>query len=167
MQESEIATNQQPPAAAEGFSSQRDPAYHVPMSAIRTSILLAIVAGSVALTGCVERTIRITSEPSGALVYLNDIEIGRTPCRTEFLHYGTYDVRLSLDGYESIMTSRTADTPVGEIPPIDLAAEVLPVQFRNFIDWHFTLSPTVPGDVGLIDRANTLRMRLDDDASQE
>lgn len=66
-------------------------------------IHLAALGAAVSLAGCVERTISITSDPSGALVFLNDEEIGRTPCEASFLHYGTYDVRIVKDGYEPYM----------------------------------------------------------------
>lgn len=46
------------------------------------------------LAGCIERTITVTSKPAGALVYLNDEEIGRTPVTVPFTFYGVYDVRL-------------------------------------------------------------------------
>lgn len=56
-------------------------------------VLGCMVAGF----GCVERTITITSEPSGALVHLNDEEVGRTPLTVPFTFYGVYDVRLEMD----------------------------------------------------------------------
>ena len=55
-----------------------------------------------------ERVIEITSEPAGAVVWLNDRELGRTPVQTEFLFFGVYDVRLALEGYEPVVTSREA-----------------------------------------------------------
>jgi hypothetical protein len=64
------------------------------MSLIRRFALLAAALGSASLLGCVERTISITSEPRGALVYLNDEEVGRTPVSVPFTYYGVYDVRL-------------------------------------------------------------------------
>ncbi len=50
------------------------------------------------LAGCVERLITVHSSPAGALVYLNDEEIGRTPVSVPFKYYGTYDVRLEHEG---------------------------------------------------------------------
>ena len=57
------------------------------------SFVLVLMA-MVSLTGCIERTISITSEPSGALVHLNDDEVGRTPLTVPFTFYGVYDVRV-------------------------------------------------------------------------
>lgn len=69
-------------------------------SARLTFFLVALIAmlPAVFSSGCVRRTITITSEPSGALVHLNDTEIGRTPVTVGFTHYGVYDVRLSHEG---------------------------------------------------------------------
>src|SRR5688500_18580755 len=54
--------------------------------------------------GCVVREMVIDSEPRGALVYLNDQEIGRTPLTKEFTWYGTYDAVVRLEGYETLKT---------------------------------------------------------------
>jgi hypothetical protein len=64
------------------------------MISLRRFALLTTALGSTGLLGCVERTISITSEPEGALVYLNDEEVGRTPVSVPFTFYGVYDVRL-------------------------------------------------------------------------
>ena len=50
------------------------------------------------LCGCQQRTIRVTSEPSGAVAYLNDVEVGRTPVEVDFTWFGTYEVRLEKEG---------------------------------------------------------------------
>ena len=106
---------------------------------------LAIVAASV-LTGCMTRTsdrrIVVTSEPSGARVWLNDVEIGRTPTEASFKFYGTYDLQLRLDGYEPIHEGRTAHAPLHEQPGLDLIAAAWPTRPRHQITWHFDLEPS-------------------------
>ena len=62
-------------------------------------VALAVLAG---LTGCVRRTIRITTEPPHALVYLNDQEIGRSAVTTDFIWYGDYDVIVRKEGYKTL-----------------------------------------------------------------
>lgn len=59
---------------------------------------LVTVAAALSLTGCIERLITVTSQPAGALVYLNDEEVGRTPVTVPFRFYGVYDVRLEHEG---------------------------------------------------------------------
>lgn len=120
------------------------------------SIAIAALAG--ALGGCVERELRITSDPSGASVVLNHREVGVTPCTVEFTHYGTFDVELRLDGYTTWIGERTADTPAWDMPGPDVLAQVAPIPFRSIIDWHFTLEPlTGQESEGLTDRAKGMR----------
>jgi PEGA domain len=109
----------------------------------RAGLAGAVLAGACALClgGCLKRTIAVTTEPPGALVWLNDVEVGRTPLETDFTFYGTYDVRIRREGYEPISTSAKARPPVQELPGIDLAAEALPVQLHNVVRWHWTLTP--------------------------
>ena len=126
--------------------------------------ITAVVLATLAASGCVERQIRVTSDPPGALVWLNDREVGRTPVETRFTFHGDYDVRVELDGYEPIQTELRAKAPVYEWPGIDLVATVLPVQFDNTIAWHFDLEPSLerslPADAfeaELLARARELR----------
>lgn len=127
-----------------------------------TWIGLGAAVACALLIGCVQRTVRITSEPSGSLVYLNDEEVGRTPLTTPFTFYGTYDVRLQQDGYQTLWTQQKAVAPWWESPGPDLFAEMIPdnkVQLR----WHFQLS-VVPDqqEQQLIERAQELRARVSD-----
>ena len=75
----------------------------------RTARSVLLVLPIVLLGGCVKRTIMVTSDPEGALVWLNEREVGRTPVEVEFLYYGTYDVRLVKDGYEPLLTKGEAE----------------------------------------------------------
>jgi len=93
--------------------------------------------------GCVQRTISVTSQPSGALVYLNDEEVGRTPVKVPFRYYGAYDVRLEAEGYQPLWTSAQAKAPWWEYPGPDLVAEAVPKGKSN-IAWHFEMAPAQP-----------------------
>lgn len=107
--------------------------------------------------GCVRRTIAITSTPSDALVYVNDREIGRTPCEIEFLFYGEYDVRLKRDGYESVVGSGTASAPIWDFIGADLVAEMAPVSLESRVAWHFDLIVSNDSHLELLERARALR----------
>lgn len=132
----------------------------------RASLLIALPL--LALAGCVERRIEITSEPSGALVWLNDQQVGRTPTQATFLYHGVYDVRLELSGYEPLRTEAEAKAPLYENAPLDLVAEALPMRINNIQRWHFVLEPslesTLPKDQlegDLLTRAAAMRTELD------
>jgi hypothetical protein len=136
---------------------------------------LLIAAPLVLLTGCVERLITVTSEPPGAVVWLNDVEIGRTPVQTEFTFYGTYDVRLRLEGYEPLHTSRHASSPIYDYPGLDLIAEAIPTTIESRIEWHFELTPLPERAEGadraalnqeLIQRAREVRGQLSEPAKK-
>lgn len=127
---------------------------------MRPAILLGLAAAMGSLAGCVERTITITSEPPGALVMLNDREIGRTPVDVEFVYYGTYDVRLLKEGYEPLLTTGDASAPLWDWPGPDLAAELLPVELHSNIRWHYELDPVRDEADPLIERGRELREKL-------
>ena len=118
------------------------------------------------LPGCLKRTIHVTSEPPGALVWLNDVEVGRTPLETDFTFYGEYSVRLRKEGYEPLVTTRKAKTPPYEWPVADLAAEAWPQQITTDIRWHFELVPAAErtnpeaAREGVLQRAAETRDRL-------
>jgi len=123
------------------------------------SILLAAVS-----VGCVEQTMTLTSNPPGALVYMNDQEIGRTPVVREFTWYGTYDVQLRKEGFETINTKTRVTARGWNWVPFDLIAEILPVTFRDRQSFSYTLRPasTQPADPdAIMKRAVRLRDALE------
>jgi hypothetical protein len=118
---------------------------------LRSAAVLVALSSALLLGGCQQRSITITSQPEGALVWLNDVEVGRTPVEVDFKWYGVYDVRLAKEGYEPVLTSREAVAPVHEWPGLDLITAPLPLKDR--IAWHFDLSPTAES----IDKASAER----------
>ena len=82
--------------------------------------------------GCVERTVTIKSDPDGALVFLNDQEIGRAPVKVNFTWYGDYDIILRKKGYETLKTNRRIEAPWYQWPGIDFVAEcMIPTTIRD------------------------------------
>jgi len=132
------------------------------MSLVRFHVLLLFAVAAL-MGGCVEREITITSEPSGALVHLNDQEVGRTPVDVPFTFYGTYDVRLEKEGYEPLWTQKQARTPWWEYPGPDLVAEAIP-GMRSNPTWRFELDNATPPEKRdpkeLLENAQELRQRL-------
>jgi hypothetical protein len=126
-------------------------------SARNAALLAAVALTSLTSVGCVRRVLTMTSDPSGATVWLNDREIGRTPCEAEFTYYGTYDVRLALDGYEPLDTSAEAVAPAWDYLGPDLIAEALPARLTSENRWHFTLTPVSNDHASLLERAKAMR----------
>ncbi|QNN24985.1 PEGA domain-containing protein [Planctomycetales bacterium ZRK34] len=124
----------------------------------RGLIMVMCVSAVAMLGGCIQRTITIESNPPGALVHLNDVEVGRTPVTVPFTFYGVYDVRLQHDGYQTLNTSTKAQTPWWENPGPDLVAEALPGEQHVDLKWHYELQPAEAVDEDLlIDHAKQLR----------
>lgn len=117
-------------------------------------------AAMVLLPGCVRRTIFITSEPEGALVYLNDTEVGRTPVEVDFLYYGDYDVRLVHPDRESLLTMGKARAPWWDTIGLDLIAEAAPGEPHARIHWHYELPEKRDDPAALLERARSLRERV-------
>lgn len=133
---------------------------------MRRAAPVALVVAVSLLPACAERRIRVTSEPPGARVWLNDEQIGRTPAEARFTFYGHYDLRLELDGHEPYHARHTAEAPFHEYPGPDLVAAAVPARIRHTVEWHVDLTPTPEssGDpemvrLELIDRAGSLRER--------
>jgi hypothetical protein len=115
------------------------------------------------LGGCVERTLTIDSDPPGALVYLNDQEVGRTPLKREFTWYGWYDVAVRMEGYKTLKTSSAVIAPPWMWVPFDLAAELLPFPVKDRHRLHYTLTPETEEDVDpqtIIARGQALKGKL-------
>ena len=113
------------------------------------------------LVGCVQRRLTITSEPSGALVYLNDQEAGRTPFTTDIRWYGDHDVVVRKDGYDTLVTHANVKAPWWQYPPIDLVAEIMPWQPTDQQSLHFALTPhpaETPGSI--IERGLEMKREL-------
>lgn len=108
----------------------------------------------------------ITTEPDGALVWMNGREVGTTPVEVEIVYYGDYDVQVVRDGYETLSTSAKANPPIWDMPGLDLVSEVLPADLESRTRWHFDLVPETQNDADVMKRAEALRARLTEDPDE-
>ena len=51
----------------------------LPFNPARAVVAFALAGAALLSGGCLERTIKVTTEPEGAVVWINDVEVGRTP----------------------------------------------------------------------------------------
>src|SRR5580704_15408296 len=97
----------------------------------RLAVALAIVL-TASQAGCVERRMIVRTNPPGALLYVDDYEVGITPCATSFIYYGTRKIRLVKDGYETLVINQPIPAPWYEYFPADFVAEnVVPGHIRD------------------------------------
>lgn len=110
---------------------------------LRAAMIVAgCTLGLSQLTACVRRTVAITSEPAGATVTVNDVQVGRTPCEFDFTFHGVYDVLFEKPGHEPLRKPMRASAPLSEYPPVDLGALAWPGGVHTKHRWHVTLLPS-------------------------
>jgi hypothetical protein len=110
--------------------------------AARRAIMMALLACLAFFPGCVNRRLTIISDPPGATVYIDDHEIGTTPCSTSYIYYGTHKVVLVKDGYEIRTVLHEIPTPWYEYFPADFVAEnVVPWEIRDERTVEYKLAP--------------------------
>jgi hypothetical protein len=120
------------------------------------SLLLMISAG-----GCVRRSLTVRSQPPGALVYLNGVEVGRTPVTRDFLWYGVYNVELRREGYETLKMRGKVIAPWWQWVPIDLVAELLPLHDRRELAYSMRpISEAAVDPKVMLQRAEAMRPKL-------
>lgn len=129
------------------------------------NLFILMVAGLIAaaiLGGCVERRLTINTEPEGALVILNDEEIGTSPVTVSFEWYGDYDVAIRKEGFETLKTHRKLKGPWYDKFPYDLFVQLLnPKRIVDSYEWTFTLAPQKqPTREELIRNAQELKKQL-------
>jgi len=112
------------------------------------------------LCGCVEREMKITTVPAGALVIVSDREVGRTPLTLPFTWYGDYDVQVRMEGYKTLRTHAEISPPWYEVPPLDLLSHMAPWTYRDrrFLHYKLEKRPEV-SDEQLIKQAEEMRLR--------
>ena len=123
-------------------------------------LVLAVV---VLASGCVERKLTIISEPTEAVVWLNDEEVGVTPVTVGFNWYGDYSVRIEKPGYAILNTHRELERPLHDRFPFDFFAEVCwPQKITDEYTWTFELTSYQPASTEeLIKSAQQMQQRAD------
>jgi hypothetical protein len=101
---------------------------------------IVIMVMCIAVSGCVDRKLTIKTEPAGAVVLLNDEEIGESPVTVSFNWYGDYNVTLSKEGYETLKTHRKLGAPWYDYFPFDFFVNNLnPKRIVDSYEWTFRL----------------------------
>ena len=123
--------------------------------AVSFAFALICLCGS----GCVRRRLTIRTNPPGALVHVDDYEIGTTPISTNFTYYGQRKIRLVKDGYETKTVLQPLPPPWYQFFPFDFVTEnLIPGEFRDHRTLTYNLQPqvVVPTEA-VLERAEQLR----------
>ena len=109
---------------------------------VRRCATLALVPLVLSTSGCVYRRLTIRSNPPGAIVEVNGKRIGTTPASMDFTYYGTYDIKLTKPGFQTLAVKQPVAPPWYQIPPLDAVSDnLLPVQVTNRHDFLWNLTP--------------------------
>ena len=112
-------------------------------SLMRVTVCL-IAVGCLLQTGCVRRRLMVRSNPPGAMVYVDNQPIGTTPCATDFVYYGTREIRLVKAGYETLTVNQPLPAPWYQIPPLDFVSEnIVPRKIQDYRTASFNMVPQV------------------------
>jgi hypothetical protein len=125
----------------------------------RLILLLFLAALCIGASGCVRRRLTVRTNPPGAQVFVDDQEIGTTPCSSSFVYYGTRKITILKDGYRTETIFQKIPPPWYQLPGIDFVAENLnPRETRDerIVDVQLVPEELVPQQK-LIDRAQMLR----------
>jgi len=110
-------------------------------------------------TGCVSRRLTIRTNPPGALVKLNGKRLGFSPVSSNFTYYGTYEIELTKDGYETETILQKISPPWYQRFPLDFVSDNFAFDHRT--DRHEFTWPLRPKNIAptdnLIERGNQLR----------
>jgi len=99
---------------------------------LRCCVFALVAVAYVSANGCVRRRMTINSNPAGAVVYVDDRDIGKTPVSTPFTYYGTREIQLVKDGYETLTVQQRFPPQWYQIPPLDFFSENLwPWELRD------------------------------------
>jgi PEGA domain len=125
----------------------------------RRAAVALVIALSLVNSGCVRRRLFVQSNPPGAMLFVDNQQIGTTPCSVDFTYYGTRQLRLVKPGFETLTVNQPIPTPWYEVPPVDFVSEnLVPSRLIDHRSVAFNLQPQVivPTEQ-LLDRANQLR----------
>jgi hypothetical protein len=101
----------------------------------------------------------IISDPPGALVRVDDTEIGTTPVSTSFVYYGTRKIQLIMPGYETLTVLQPVPMPWYQTPGLDFFSEHFAMrEIRDERVLNYRLQPKrIVSTDELLQRADQLR----------
>lgn len=111
----------------------------------RSRIVLIAIGITATITSCTERLLYIKSDPPDATIIINGKEAGKTPYKQEFTFYGTLEIILAKDGYNSAKLIKDVGVPWYQYPILDFITDVLiPLKIKDVTKINIKLEKTQP-----------------------
>jgi len=102
--------------------------------------LVAMMLVATLCSGCLRRRFTVRTNPPGAVLYVDNQEIGITPVSTSYTYYGTREIRLEKDGFEPVVKLHDFRPPWYQIPPLDFVSEnIVPWEIRDQRELSFEM----------------------------
>ena len=112
----------------------------------RVSQSIALMLCLILLSGCIRSRVRITSEPTHAMITWNEKYYGRTPVEIMYTWHWKYTVGVEREGYQTTEDVVFLRTRPWFIEPLYFIFEALPFRFTDTRDFHYKLEPVEPTD---------------------
>jgi len=111
-------------------------------------ILLPVAALTCLSTGCIQRSLRIETDPPGAAVWVNGDDCGRTPVDIPFVNYGAIEIFIQKKDYATRKEVVRLRAPWYAVFPIDFFTDVLyPGKLHDRKTFAFKLEPLEQADM--------------------
>jgi len=127
----------------------------------RRRVLLLTFTAAIGIVpcGCVRRRLTVRTSPPGAVVSVDNQQIGTTPAASSFTYYGTREVRIEKDGFRTETIKRRINPPWYQAPGLDFITETLwPWEIRDERIIDVQLVPeTIEPTSEVLQRADQLR----------
>lgn len=132
----------------------RKPGFRLPAAGLLLAVAMLVVG-----CGQTERRMTLTSDPSGALAYVNGQEVGRTPVTIDYLWHGNYRFEFRKVGFETLKTERRVNPDFHQVIGLDAITEALiPATLHENREFHFVMVPLPDvSDATLVENAAKLR----------
>ena len=131
---------------------------------LRRSVVPLLLVCCAGMTGCMHRRMTIHTNPPGARLLIDGQDKGLTPASIDFTYYGTREITLIKDGYETRTIMQPVQMPWYQVPPLEFFSDnFLPFKVTNRHEFQYEMQRKrkVP-QRDLLENANSLRRDLQD-----
>ena len=125
----------------------------------RFPLLILLALAAFFSNGCMHRRLTIRSDPPGAAVQVDGEEVGYTPVSFDYTYYGTREIRLIKEGYQTLTTPVKLSTPWYQILPLEFVTDnfaLTKINDRREVTYALTRENIEPSQE-IENRANNLR----------
>ena len=120
------------------------------------AILLLIACSA---SGCMHRRLTIRSEPPGAAVMVDGVEVGYTPTSIDYTYYATREITLTKEGFQTLTVPLKLSTPWYQCFPLDFVTDnfaLTKINDRREVNYALSRENIEPTE-NVENRANNLR----------